>query len=162
MPACPQLFVHTRVLAPSDFEAQPLDWESVYNFSTPFRSSPHGEDPGLNFTLDELKPGVRLIEAVKVIGDSNVPEGQLSWRAFVLPHRDPGVRDDPQLHSPTHRELPPYPFCKVGRSFDGMGRIAQQHYQEPQWTKATVHVANPDKLHVEWLGRTACFKRLCM
>jgi Cyclin D1 binding domain len=148
--------VHTRILEAADFEAgREHDAFGTYDFGS------EGMYRGTStLSRADIQPGVRMIEAIKVRGDVNVPSAQVTWRAFIVPHLAEQGVPWAAPRSKTKREHAPFPFSKYGRSFPGVGRIASHGFRSPQWTQATVHITSPDEIRVTWLQSTACCKRI--
>ncbi|KAG8735331.1 hypothetical protein FRC12_018141 [Ceratobasidium sp. 428] len=176
---CEFIYIHIRCITEADF-IQP--WGTEQNLAKAF--SPELRDFREIFGLDEIPPsevsiedlrvGGRVIEAIKITGDANVPRGVRTFIGF-LDHSSswsgPREANDfvarPVSHPwPIHPEsvmqtgMPiialPATLSEMktqdiparGMTIPGLMRVAETGFVDPKWANATIHIAGRQEIRV--------------
>ncbi|KAG9033035.1 hypothetical protein FRB95_000620 [Tulasnella sp. JGI-2019a] len=158
------------------------DWSDPSNHLGPFSHvfGVYGQPLRISQDSQHLHVGARVMEITKLTGDDNVPQGQISIRAFLddslvdqtslathcsRPYHtgsEPNYRDngfpwplhrqpDP-LTDTNHVDLLEQPFRpSFGVDIPGIGRIAAGQFSNPSWTNCIIHVEeSQDEFTVWW------------
>ncbi|KAG9047580.1 hypothetical protein FS837_001985, partial [Tulasnella sp. UAMH 9824] len=168
------------------------DWESPHSHLGPFSgiipTDPIANDP-LRVSRDHVRLGSKVLEGIKITGDTNVPGGQRSFIAFL---DDPLVQPEeledaeetfPDMSPEREDELPwpfvshpptatdkimdeaaytqPYFSPERGIDIPGAMRLANYGFSFPQWAGCVVHVECKTKFTVATFGTNAkVFRKL--
>ncbi|KAG8850839.1 hypothetical protein FRB96_009576 [Tulasnella sp. 330] len=161
-------------------DAEP-DWSDPSNHLGPF-SQVFNHDQSLRVSQDpeHLRVGARVMEVTKMTGDENVPQGQISIRAFLddplvdqtnftthvisrsrdtIPNKRyrtnhfpwPLVAHLDPLIQMTDEELFEAPFSpRFGVDLPATGRIAERGFSSPSWTDCVVHIEESREEFTVW------------
>jgi hypothetical protein len=146
------LYIRARTLGAHDFEHDPAlpEWPSE-----PLLSSDDMYEQ-TRISRAAARPGARVLEAVKVLGDPNIPRGQITWRAFI---DDPGRSAVPWRPPPKgFRKHTPWPLRpplgaeerSPGLVLPAHGRVAGEGFVGPGWATALACVSSVDEIQIWW------------
>ncbi|KAG8941060.1 hypothetical protein FRC00_012601, partial [Tulasnella sp. 408] len=171
----------SMAVAPSDaiLHTDEPNWENPHNHLGPFAgmipTDPIANDP-LRVSRDHVRLGSKVLEGIKITGDTNVPGGQISFIAFLGdPLVQPEALEDaegtfPDMSPEKEDELPwpfvshpptatdeimdeaaytqPYFSPERGIDIPGAMRLANYGFSYPQWAGCVVHVECKTKFTV--------------
>lgn len=103
--------------------------------------------------------GARVLEGIKVLGDPNIPRGQITWRAFIDDPDRSGVRW--RAPPPGYRTHTPWPLRaphnvdltdvrSPGLVLPAHGRVAGEGFVGPGWAPALACISSVDELQIWW------------
>lgn len=131
-----------------------------------------------------VKPGVRVLEGVKISGDPHVPRGTITFRAFLddpscvsipwrapppsvknhlpFPHRTDEKTSNTSILNRTSSNDPALTALAPGYMAPAHGRIAEFGFTQPAWFPAQIHISTPDEIRLWWynMGCVMDAKRL--
>ncbi|KIO16767.1 hypothetical protein M407DRAFT_182506 [Tulasnella calospora MUT 4182] len=174
----------SMAVAPSDViqHIDETNWENPHSHLGPFSgiipTEPISSDP-LRVSRDHVRPGSRVLEGIKIKGDTNVPGGQRSFIAFL---DDPLVQPEALQEAeetfaevfPEREDELPWPFVSQppttaeiideaaytqtyfsperGIDVPGVMRLANPAFSFPQWAGCVVHVECKTRFTVATFG----------
>ncbi|CDR99065.1 uncharacterized protein SPSC_05458 [Sporisorium scitamineum] len=150
------LYIRARELTSLDFE--PDDRLPAWP-AEPLLSSDNMYEQTRISRRSAARVGARVLEAVKVLGDPNIPRGQVTWRAFI---DDPGRsavawRSPPEgfrRHTPWPLR-PPHAVSSQDERSPGLvlpahGRVAEEGFVGPGWATALACISSIDEILIWW------------
>ncbi|SPO32412.1 uncharacterized protein UTRI_02969 [Ustilago trichophora] len=150
------VYVRARELTSLDFE--PDDRLPAWPAEPLLSNSYMYEQTRIN-RHSAARVGARVLEAVKVLGDPNIPRGQVTWRAFI---DDPGRsavawRPPPEGYL-KHTPWPLRPNHAVtsqderspGLVLPAHGRVAEEGFVDAGWATALACISSIDEIQLWW------------
>jgi len=150
------LYVRARELTSLDFE--PDDRLPAWP-AEPLLSSDDMYEHTRISRRSAARIGARVLEGIKVLGDPNIPRGQVTWRAFI---DDPGRSAVPWRPPPDgFRKHTPWPLRpptavssqderSPGLVLPAHGRVAGEGFVGPGWATALACVSSIDEIQIWW------------